>query len=47
MNTGQARLSRSNRVPVTEIHLATKYREDSLCRFDNKSSATEELDEEL
>lgn len=46
MNTGQARLSRSNRVPVTEIHLARKYREDFQSRFD-ESSIKEELDEEL
>ncbi len=35
MNTGQARLSRSYLVPVTEIRLARKYREDFLSRFDD------------
>ena len=46
MITGQERLSRSSRVPVIEIQLAWKYREDLLSRFD-ESSLTEELDEEL
>ncbi|MDE3259677.1 MAG: hypothetical protein OYM47_17745 [Gemmatimonadota bacterium] len=46
MNTGLARLSRSKRVPVTEIRLARKYREDFLPRFD-ESSLKEELDEGL
>ena len=46
MNTEQARPSRSNRVPVTEIQFARKYREDLLSRSD-ESSFKEALDEEL
>lgn len=45
MNTGHARLSRSNHAPVSEIHLAMKYREEFLSRFD-ESNLKEELDEE-
>ena len=39
-------VKRTQRVPVTEIRLARKYREDFQSRFD-ESSIKEELDEEL